>query len=312
MDFGEILSRAWQIVWKYKVLWIFGILAGSTAGGNYGSSGVNYQFSGQDLPRRIEQFFNNIPDWQLTLGAFLIIGLVLLAIVLAVVLGTVGRIGVVRGTMRGDAEVERLSFGELFKSSLPYFWRVFGLNLLIFLGLLVIIFLLVGFIVLAGVLTAGIALICLLPLICLAVPISWFVSIIIEQANVALVVDDVSVFEGLRRGWQIVIDHIGEFILMGLILLLGGGLVSFLIGLPFAFLAFPIILSVAAGSGVAIGSSVSYVFLICLVLYLPVLLVLSGFVRAYIGSAWTLTYMRLTGRRPVETAPSAPELEPAV
>jgi hypothetical protein len=25
-DFGEVLSRAWQITWKHKVLWIIGIL----------------------------------------------------------------------------------------------------------------------------------------------------------------------------------------------------------------------------------------------------------------------------------------------
>ena len=33
-DIGKILSRAWQILWKYKVLWIFGLLlALSGAGG---------------------------------------------------------------------------------------------------------------------------------------------------------------------------------------------------------------------------------------------------------------------------------------
>ena len=26
-DFGEVLSRAWQITWKYKVLWIFDLLS---------------------------------------------------------------------------------------------------------------------------------------------------------------------------------------------------------------------------------------------------------------------------------------------
>ena len=26
MDFGEILSKAWKIIWKFKILWIFGIL----------------------------------------------------------------------------------------------------------------------------------------------------------------------------------------------------------------------------------------------------------------------------------------------
>jgi hypothetical protein len=48
------------------------------------------------------------------------------------------------------------------------------------------------------------------------------------------------------------------------------------------------------------------------VLYLPVLLVLSGILRAYIGSAWTLTYLRLTGRTPVPPAAEAPQVEPAL
>src|SRR5437773_2631742 len=26
-NFGEILTRAWQIIWKHKILWVFGILA---------------------------------------------------------------------------------------------------------------------------------------------------------------------------------------------------------------------------------------------------------------------------------------------
>jgi hypothetical protein len=26
-NFGEVLTRAWQIIWKHKVLWVFGILA---------------------------------------------------------------------------------------------------------------------------------------------------------------------------------------------------------------------------------------------------------------------------------------------
>jgi hypothetical protein len=43
---------------------------------------------------------------------------------------------------------------------------------------------------------------------------------------------------------------------------------------------------------------------LCFLAYLPVLLVLSGILRAYIESAWTLTYMRLTNK------PVAPPLEP--
>ena len=28
MDFSEVLGKAWRIIWKHKVLWIFGIFAG--------------------------------------------------------------------------------------------------------------------------------------------------------------------------------------------------------------------------------------------------------------------------------------------
>ena len=37
MEIGEVLSRAWQIIWKHKVLWIFGILA-SCSSSNFGSN----------------------------------------------------------------------------------------------------------------------------------------------------------------------------------------------------------------------------------------------------------------------------------
>jgi hypothetical protein len=47
INFGKIIKRAWQILWSYKVLWIFGILLAITAGGinTSGSGGTNYQFS---------------------------------------------------------------------------------------------------------------------------------------------------------------------------------------------------------------------------------------------------------------------------
>lgn len=311
MDFGEVLSKAWRIIWKFKILWIFGILAGCTSGSGTSSNSVQYQMGNGDMPYRFEQFFNNVPDWQIALGVILIIGLALLLFVLAVVLGTVGRIGLIRGTMEADAGATRLTFGELFNGSFPYFWRVFGLNLLFGLAIFLIVILLIGFFILTGIVTLGIALICLIPLICLLVPVGWFVSVVIEQANAALVVDDLGVFDAVRRGWQVVRDNLGETILMGLILIIGGGIVGFLFAVPFGIFAIPLFVSLASGTntGLAWGAGLS---ILCVVLYLPVLLVLSGILRAYIGSAWTLTYLRLTGRTPVPPVTEVPQVEPAV
>jgi hypothetical protein len=39
MDFGEVFSKAWKIIWKYKILWLFGIFA-SCSGGGAGLGGV--------------------------------------------------------------------------------------------------------------------------------------------------------------------------------------------------------------------------------------------------------------------------------
>ena len=81
MNFGEILTKAWKIIWKFKVLWIFGILASCGQGGGSGGGGGNtgVQFSGDDpnIPYRfrryfyrLENFFDIIQAWQIVAVEF--------------------------------------------------------------------------------------------------------------------------------------------------------------------------------------------------------------------------------------------------
>jgi len=58
----------------------------------------------------------------------------------------------------------------------------------------------------------------LIPIICLLIPVSIAVGIIIEQANRAIVLEDSSMFGGLKRGWEISKSNIGPLIVMALIL----------------------------------------------------------------------------------------------
>jgi hypothetical protein len=311
MNYGEVLIRAWQIIWKHKVLWIFGLLSGCASGSTGGSGGsTNYQVGSREFPE-LERFFNSLTDTQIILGALILIGVVLLLIVIAIVLSTIGRIGLVRGTLQADAGTAQLRFSDLFRGSYPYFWRVFGLNLLFGLMILLVVSLIVGFAVLVGIVTAGIGLICLLPLFCLLIPIGWLVGILIEQANIALVVEDIGIGDAISRGWEVIRTHLGEMILMGLILFLGGGLVGIVLALPFFIAVVPLAWSLFAGTNVGLNGGV-WISILCLVLYLPVLLVLSGMLRAYIGSAWTLNYLRLTGRTPITEEPLSPVSQPAI
>jgi len=302
MNFGEVLSRAWQIIWKHKVIWIFGILAGCGQSTGSGGGNTGFQFSGDEgnVPpamRRfffnLERLFENVQDWQIALVIVIAIVIFLALILLTLTLGTVGRIGIIQGTQQAEGDVERLSFGQLLQDGFPFFWRILGLNVLLGIaGLILILMLLIPFIGITA-LTFGIGLVCLLPLICLLVPVGWLVSVIVEQANIAIVLEDLNIPNGLRRGWEVFKANLGALIVMGLILLVGGAIVGLIIGLPVAFIVVPVVIGVIAGSERAFGGGL-LISVLCLVTYIPVLIVLSGILRAYIGSAWTLTYMRLT------------------
>ncbi len=296
MDIGNVLSRAWQIVWKHKVLWIFGILVGCGSGGGGGSNA----FQGSTRREAPQQFqplqraFENLTDAQIALIVATVIVVVLVLVVVAIFLSTIGRIGLIRGTQQAEGGALSLAFGDLFSGSTPFFWRVFGLNLLIGLASAIVLIALVALGVLGTMATFGLGALCFIPLICIVIPLLWFVSVITEQASIAIVLENLSILDGLRRGWEVVRANLGTVIVMALILILGvGGLGSFIIGLPLVFIVIPAVVGAMAGTQRALGGGLLIAGL-CFVAYLPFFLILSGILRAYIESAWTLTFMRLS------------------
>jgi len=315
MDFGYVLKRAWEIIWKFKVLWIFGILASCGHASNSGgsNSGVRFSIEDSSVAPQIQQYFNQLNPAIITLLIIVAVIIVIALVVLAILLGTVGRVGLIRGTVKAEQGASKLAFSELWRDGLAYFWRVFGLNLVI--GLMILFAILVlgilGVILSIG--TLGIFLICLIPLLCLLLPVMWLVSILIEQANVALVVENLDIIAAIKRGWQVFIENIGSMIVMGLILTIGISLIGgLIIGLPLLAVAAPAALAITTGVTENIRNGVILSVVLFLV-YLPFLLVLSGILRAYTQSAWTLTFVRLTTKPsplPVETLPVEPPPAP--
>ena len=321
MEFGEILTKAWKIIWKFKILWVFGILSscgqGGGGGGGGGNSGVQFSGNKVDLPSGMSQFFydletffNHIQGWQI---AALIIGFFFFILILSAVfsaISTVGRIGLIQGTVKADAGADRLTFQELFNSGKPFFLRIFGLNLLIGLAIFIFAILMILPIVGVAIFTLGIGLVCLIPIICLLVPVSWLASVVIEQANIAIVVEDLNIIDGLQRGWEVFRDNIGNMILMALILVIGGGIVGIILAFPMFLVMVPILIGLIGGSTTGndflFGGGIA-VAVICFIAYLPVIIVLGGILQAYLKSAWTLTYLRLTGS-PTPEAELADEL----
>lgn len=308
-NFGEILIRAWQITWKYKVLWLFGMLAscsqgGGNGGGGGGSSGpTDYSNGPSDFNRppelqRLISMMENFAEWVTeNWWIFILIGLVVfLLIILSILLGTIGRIGLIKGSYEAEQGVEKLSFGALFSGSMPYFWRVFGLSFLIGLAFLVI---LLPF-VLLGIVTAGVGFLCLLPLICLLIPAGWAVGLILEQANRAIVLEDRSMLDGFKRGWEIVKGNVGPLIVMSLILFGISFVLGIAIALPILIAVVPAVIAFAVNEGRSFTPLYIAIGVICL--YVPIAWLLNGILNTFIQSAWTLTWLRLTHKpEPLET-----------
>jgi hypothetical protein len=192
INIGEILSRAGQIFWKHKALWIFGILASCTATQYTPGNNVSYSFSEGDLgrlPPGVEDTLDQlVQNPALIAGSIVLMtALICLVILLFLALGVLGRIGLITGAQKADEGAERLTFAELFQAAKPYFLRVFGLNILLGLaGFVLVLVFGVLFVVFAAV-TLGLGLLCLIPLICLLIPLVWLIAVLIEQAEIAIV-----------------------------------------------------------------------------------------------------------------------------
>ncbi len=312
-NFGEVLSRAWQIIWKHKVLWIFGIFAGCSRGsgnfrGNSGGGGGGTGGPGQ-LPPELMRVFQFI---QQNLVTFIVAGciIVLLIWVITIFLSTIGKVGLIRGTFQAEGGTEKLIFGQLFSESTPYFWRVLGLSLIVAIPVLVVFAALIAGLVAFAISAsngndaARVGIFGMVPLligcICLLVPVMFVVGMIIRQAENAIVLEDLPVLPAISRGWDVFRANLGPIILMAIILFILGLVVGLIIAIPVLAVVVPAAITFALGNQ---QNWTPMIFAgICLCLYIPVTWVLNGILTAYTESAWTLTYMRLTAK-PQDNAP---------
>lgn len=302
IDLGKILTRSWQIIWNYKVLWIFGIFAGF-ANGNGGSNSNSGSSGNGDSP------FGNADQFTEQAGEFfqqymlIIIAVCLVLVLLSLAfyaLGMMGRIGLLKGVYKVEGGATSLMFAELWSESMPYFWRFFGLNFLV--GLAFFIILLPAIVI--GIATAGVGFACLLPLICLLIPVGWAVSVILEQAQAAIVAEDLTMMDGFKRGWEIAKSDIGGMIVLSLVLGIGGAIIGFVLALPLIAAMLPLAFSMASfdmGDAISQMPPTAWISIICCAIYMPILIGLSGVLTAYMKTAWALSYLQLT--KPSETTP---------
>jgi hypothetical protein len=290
MDYGRILSRAWNIIWEHKWLILLGVIValGSSSGGGgaSGRGGAGFNLDEGD-------FDFDMPEWRVpdSLGDFDVPGLVLIAalvfISIAVVVGialwvvaTIARGGLIAGVSTIDGGGAS-SFGAAWNAGWRNGWRLLGIGILpaipgfiLLIAGLVALGAFAGFYGLIGEQSAwmpgvGIGVV-FAAIACVLVPIALVLSLLRTFANRACMLEDLGVIASYRRGLNVLIENIGPALILFLLQLVIGAVLGVVLLLP------------------------GLILVLCCVLW-PLLLLIQGTKVAYFSTMWTLAWREWTG-----------------
>lgn len=284
-DFGEVLTRAGQITWKHKVLWLYGILP-SLAGflvlplvlGLFFFT--DFDASGQ--PRFLEEPLFLI---------FFFIGVIVISL-LSFVLSGISFASITSGVLRAEDGEEKLGVRSLFESGQKYWLRVLGVMLLTSIIVFVGFFAFFACLSLFGILTAGLGFLCIQPLTLLIYPLMLAVYGVIEEALAAAVADDLDVIASVQRGWELVKANFWSILLLSFIVYLAIGLLSAFVAIPF-MLPFSFAPLFVDGSTPDIRSIMLMIGGVSLLMY-PVMMLVQGIGVTFLKAAYAIAYLRLT------------------
>lgn len=298
MDYGKLLSRAWNIVWEHKFLILLGVLValGSGGGGGGASTGGNFAFNqppreGAPMPE-----FPQMPDFRGIGPVATIVVIIVIAAVAAValalwVVATVARGGLIDGVSVIDAGGSS-TFSRAWSAGWRKGWRLLGIGILPAIpALILVIVAIISAVAYTGaarvvgpefgVPNAGAIGIVVAAASCLLVPIALVLGLLQTFANRACMLEDLGVFGSYRRGVEVLFQNFGPAVVLFLIQI-GIGIAIAIVGfLPGILLA------------------------LCCVLW-PLLILVQGAISAYFSTMWTLAWRRWTGSGPVaEASPTA-------
>lgn len=293
-DLGDVLTRAWQITWKHKVLWVFNILPIL----------LSFLFLPVIL---IPLFFMDPrgsagPNFVDQPGyALLVLGVGILNTILTMVLYARGSASASLGVLRAEEGEVDLSFRGLFQEGAQFFGRILGITLLVGLGVGLVLTVIFGSIAVISALSMAIGLLCMQPLLLLVYPAMLFVYALMELSQAAAIVEDKGVTAALARGWELIRNNFWSVIVITLLVYLAITMLSAIVMTPFMipFFAFPFLM----GNSQAEFSMRTFVLILAgvSIFLLPVMAIIQGFSLTYIKSAYMIVFLRL--RREPTLAP---------
>jgi hypothetical protein len=316
MDFGQVLGRAWEITWRYKMLWVLGFLAALGEGGSVPQS--TYSFGDQDFQR----FFYS-PDFRfysealaaITAAIFTILCIVVIIAIIIWVISVIARGGLIAAAQQIEEEGST-SFGRAWAVSARKFWTLFGLSVLtllpmIILGILLAVAAVLFFVPVsqtvgpsADRVAAGsiiIFVICSGLLCCGGI----FLALILGQVRIygerAAIIEDANWISAFSRGWEVIKENLGATIILWLIFL-AIGIVVFAVSAAIAVaLAAPFV-----GMFFATEPGYWWIAPVCIggLLGIIIFALIRSIVTTYTSATWTLAFRQMTMGQEVDLIPA--------
>ncbi len=300
MDYGKVLSRAWQITWRWKVLWILGFLA--ALGRGWGGSNTSYTTGQEDWS---QQYGAQVPPAVWGIVAAVCCLAILIAIAVWVV-SVIARGGLIAGVQQVEDE-SSTRFGQAWRVGAQRFWTLFGISVLtalptlimVLIGITVLTLLIVGTVgafdsareaagtvgIIASVLCGG-------TLCCGGILLAIVLDQIRIYAERAAILESMGWIDAFKRGWQVLKENLGPTIIFWLIFLVIGLILGTVVFGGLAVVTLPFI---AALSQTDPGPWIIAPICVGGVLGMIVFAFIGGIVETFTSATWTLVYRDLTG-----------------
>jgi hypothetical protein len=305
MQYGQLTTRSFSIMWRYRYLWLLAILGGAdvgTCGGGFNGSVGNRTGgtteggtgSSSAAAQQVAQFIQD------NLG--LIVTLLVLVLVLALawfLLSCVTTGALVRASAEHDAE-RPYRLGLAWRAGLQTFWSILGLRLIgLALGLVVLA--VIGLLVLLGVLAYGggqsgalVAVVVVGVMFVIAlVPAAILAGIAFIVATRSVVLEQRGAVAALGRALRLLRARLGRALLVWLIQV-GLGLAAAIAILIPLLIVVLVLGALVVGVGLAAGPVPAIVVGVPIgLVVLAALVVLGGMSGTYLSTYWTLAFRRM-------------------
>jgi hypothetical protein len=284
MDHIQILKRAWNILWSYKTLWIFGIILALTSASSGGGGSSNGGGSGSgsngaslfhltppaEITREVDKLNRLFSDGITVAARDTWITIAVVAACVLLLLFILFRIGyyvsqtsLIRMVDGFEDTGERVKWRQGFRLGWSRSaWRLFLIDLVIYLPMVLAVIIIFGCAALPFILggiesnqpsvpailaAVGIAFLGIF----LVVIVAFALSLIMEPIRRVCVLQGLGVFDSIRNGWQLVRNRFKDIFIMWL-LIVGVQIGYFIVMIPVAILVFGVSMLLGGGTGLLI------------------------------------------------------------